>query len=139
VPKSLQPHPIDIHVGQRTAVRRKLLKLSQRELANHLGYGFRQIQKYERGQNRVSASTLYELSGALGVPVSFFFEGLPEKASDLKRLKETRAPTDFDNDPMLKSDVIKLVRDFERITDPKTRKMLAKTVSAAAAALTEGS
>ncbi len=91
MPKSLEPHPIDVHVGQRIAVRRKLLKLSQTDLANHIGYTYQQVQKYEHGTNRDSASVLYEFSGALGVPASFFFEGLPDKASQLSRLKETRA------------------------------------------------
>ena len=81
MPRSLEPHLIDIHVGPRVAVRRKLLKLSQADLANHIGYCRQQVQWYEKGANRVSASVLYELDGALGVPVSFFFEGLPTKAS----------------------------------------------------------
>lgn len=135
MPKSLEPHPVDVHVGQRVAVRRKLLKLSQKDLARHVGYSYQQVQKYEKGQNRVSASVLYEFSGALGVPVSFFFEGLPTKAAQLSRLKETKAPTDFAGDPMRKPDVIKLVRDFDRITNPRARKKLLEAVRAAADAL----
>ncbi len=135
VPKSLEPHPVDVHVGQRIAVRRKLLKLSQTDLANHIGYSYQQVQKYENCTNRVSASLLYEFSGALGVPASFFFEGLPDKASQLSRLNETRAPTDFASDPIRKPDVIKLVREFDRITDPKARKKLLEMVRAAADAL----
>lgn len=135
MPKSLEPHPVDIHVGQRIAVRRKLLKLSQKDLATHVGYSYQQVQKYEKGLNRVSASVLYEFSGALGVPVSFFFEGLPSKASQLTRLKETRAQTDFASDPMRKPDVIKLVRDFDRISDQKARRKLQEAVRAAADAL----
>ncbi len=79
---------------------------------------------------------LYEFSSALGVPVSFFFEGLPDKASQMSRLKETRAPTDFASDPIRKPDVIKLVQAFDRITDPKTRKKLLEMVRSAADALT---
>ncbi len=138
MPKSLEPHPVDVHVGQRVAVRRKLLKLSQTDLANHIGYSYQQVQKYENGTNRVSASLLYEFSSALGVPASFFFEGLPDKASQLSRLKETRAPTDFASDPIRKPDVIKLVRAFDRITDPKARKKLLEMVRAAAVALSKG-
>ncbi len=135
MPKSLEPDPVDIHVGQRVAVRRKLLKLSQMDLANHVGYSYQQVQKYEHGTNRVSASVLYEFSGALDVPVSFFFEELPTKASKRGRRKKTRTPTGFASDPMSKQDVIKLVRAFDRITDPKTRKKLLEMVRAAAVTL----
>ncbi len=135
MPKSLEPHPVDVHVGQRVAVRRKLLKLSQKDLATHVGYSYQQVQKYEKGLNRVSASVLYEFSGALGVPVSFFFEGLPGKAAQLKRLKETHTPTDFSSDPMRKPDVIKLVQGFDRVADPRARKKLLEVVRAAAEAL----
>ncbi len=69
------------------------------------------------------------------MPVSFFFEGLPTRASQLDRLKETQAPTDFASDPMRKPDVIKLVRDFDRITNPRARKKLLEVVRAAADAL----
>ncbi len=135
MPKSLEPHPVDVHVGQRVAVRRKLLKLSQTDLANHVGYSYQQVQKYEHGTNRVSASVLYEFSGALGVPVSFFFQRLPTKKSRLSRLKKKRAPTDFASDPMRKPDVIKLVRAFDSITDPEARKKMLEAVRSAADAL----
>ena len=131
MPKSLEPHSIDIHVGQRIAVRRKLLKLTQTDLSNHVGYSYQQVQKYEKGANRVSASVLYEFSGALGVPVSFFFEGLPTKASKRSRLKKTRTLTNFASDPMSKPDVIKLVRAFDRIADPEVRKKMLEAVRSA--------
>ncbi len=134
--KSLEPHPLDVHVGQRVAVRRKLLKLSQKDLATHVGYAYQQIQKYEHGANRVSASVLYEFSHALDVPVSFFFEGLPAKTSKGGRRKKTRTPTNFASDPMRKPDVIKLVRAFDSITDPEARKNLLKAVHAFSDALT---
>ncbi len=60
MPKTLEPHPVDVHVGQRVAVRRKLLRLSQKDLARHVGYSYQQVQKYEKAQTRVSASMLYE-------------------------------------------------------------------------------
>ncbi len=136
MPRSLEPHPIDIHVGQRVAVRRKLLKLSQTDLANHIGYSRQQVQWYEKGANRVSASVLYELSGALGVPVSFFFAGLPTKASKRGRPKRRRAPPNLASDPMRKPDVIELVREFDRIADPEARENLLKAVRAGADAPT---
>ncbi|MDD9911943.1 MAG: helix-turn-helix transcriptional regulator [Alphaproteobacteria bacterium] len=83
------PHPIDIHVGQRLKQQRKLQGISQESLAKQLGITFQQIQKYENGTNRISASKLYELSQILKAPVQFFFENcqktpqLTEKPSEL--------------------------------------------------------
>ena len=71
-----QPHPVDIHVGSRVKLRRNVLGLSQAELSRRLGLTFQQIQKYENGTNRVSASRLFEMGVILDVPVSFFFDGL---------------------------------------------------------------
>lgn len=76
------PHPTDIQVGQRIRLRRRLKGLSQTELAQTCGVTFQQIQKYERGANRVSASKLYEIAQALDAPLDFFFEGLPDSRSD---------------------------------------------------------
>ncbi len=135
MPKPLEPDPVDIHVGRRVAERRRLLNLSQADLASHVDYSYKQIQKYEHGVNRVSVSVLYEFSQALDVPISFFFEGLPDKASKRDRRKMTRTPTNFASDPMSKPDVIKLVRAFDRITDPEARKNLLKAVRATADAL----
>jgi transcriptional regulator with XRE-family HTH domain len=70
-------NPVDLHVGHRIRSRRKSLGMSQSELAARLGLTFQQIQKYERGSNRVSASKLYETARALNVPLTDFFEGLP--------------------------------------------------------------
>ena len=71
------PHPTDLYVGTRIRLRRRTLKVSQEKLAERLGLTFQQVQKYERGANRVSASKLQEIACALDTPVSFFFEGLP--------------------------------------------------------------
>ncbi len=75
-------HPVDRHVGGRVRLRRKLLGRSQDALAEVLGLTFQQVQKYERGANRISASKLYEIAAALEVPVTFFFEGLADTARD---------------------------------------------------------
>lgn len=72
------PDPIDLHVGTRIRLRRTLLGLSQTDLGTTIGLTFQQVQKYERGSNRVSASILHHIAGALDVPVSFFFDDLPE-------------------------------------------------------------
>lgn len=77
-----EPHLVDVHVGQRIRVRRKLQGLSQTELATACKVTFQQVQKYERGYNRVSASKLYEIAQALDAPLNFFFEGLPDTRSD---------------------------------------------------------
>jgi len=76
------PNPVDLHVGARIRMRRKLLGVSQERLADQLGLTFQQVQKYERGANRVSASKLYEIARALEAPVAYFFEGLAETAAD---------------------------------------------------------
>lgn len=76
------PNAVDLHVGMRIRARRKHLEITQEELAAHLGPTFQQVQKYERGKNRVSASKLYETAQALSVPVAHFFEGLPSPESD---------------------------------------------------------
>ncbi len=69
------PNPVDIHVGARVRARRKMLGMSQDQLATHLDLTFQQIQKYERGSNRISASKLYDIASALKTPVAYFFEG----------------------------------------------------------------
>lgn len=71
-------HPIDVHVGKRLRHRRWMAGMTQQQLGDAVGIKFQQIQKYETGMNRISASRLWELSGALGVPVSFFFDGMEE-------------------------------------------------------------
>lgn len=73
-----KPNPVDVHVGSRIRMRRRVMGLSQEDLANQLQLTFQQVQKYERGTNRVSASKLFGIAGALQTPVSYFFEGLLE-------------------------------------------------------------
>lgn len=73
------PNPVDIHVGSRVRLRRQVMKMSQEKLGDQLGVTFQQVQKYERGANRVGASRLYRMSQVLDVPVSFFFEGISDE------------------------------------------------------------
>jgi len=80
---SALPHPVDIHVGARIRVRRKMLGCSQKKLGNAVGVSFQQVQKYESGINRVGASRLFELAEALEVSVVFFFEGLEDGSSTM--------------------------------------------------------
>ena len=89
-----KPNPIDVHVGRRLRLRRTLLGMSQERLGELLGLTFQQVQKYERGVNRIGSSRLFELGQILDVPVSFFFDDLPDAASALpasQRLRRRRA------------------------------------------------
>ncbi len=107
------PHPVDFHVGSRVRLRRKLLGMAQTDLGNALGLTYQQIQKNERGVNRIGSSRLYQLSLIFGVPVSEFFEGL-----------EKKAPSPSPDDVMLKRETLELVRAYYRIRDPKVRDAL---------------
>ena len=90
---------VDGHVGARVRLRRKALGLSQQVLADELALTFQQVQKYERGTNRISASKLYEISRTLGVPVAFFFEGLAAKDADETADAGAQLPVDLVNTP----------------------------------------
>ena len=85
------PDPVDVHVGGRLRARRKSLGLSQERLAGELGLTFQQVQKYERGANRISASKLWACASALGVPIDFFFVGLEERDAALEASPQERA------------------------------------------------
>src|SRR4051794_18368186 len=98
-----EPDPVDIHVGSRVRLRRTLLGLSQDKLARAIGVSFQQLQKYERGTNRISASRLYALSKVLGVGIAWFFEDAPSTAKRRGPAAETRAAANEssgDQDPM---------------------------------------
>ncbi len=117
------PHPIDVHVGSRVRQRRALLGLNQPALGEALGLTFQQIQKYERGENRIGASNLWKLTQVLDVQVSFFFDGMAE---------DQAGPTPSDSDRLHKRETLKLVRAYYRITDPKARHSLFELVKALA-------
>ena len=112
------PNPIDIHVGTRLRLRRTLLGLSQETLGEAVGITFQQLQKYERGANRISASRLFNLSQVLGVPVSFFFEDLSTGETPARRA----ATNEVDLEAMARRETLELVRAYYRITDPAIRK-----------------
>lgn len=122
------PNPVDIHVGSRVRQRRTLLGLSQEKLGDAVGLTFQQIQKYERGANRIGASRMYEFSRILDVPVSYFFEELPgELRTHEGRLSVGMRDQDQDDlepDPMARRETLELVRAYYRITDPRVRKRL---------------
>ncbi len=124
-----KPDPIDVHVGSRVRLRRTLLGMSQEKLGNALGLTFQQIQKYERGANRIGSSRLYRLGRILDVPVSFFFEEAPDvMATDKKGMSE-EADT-FESDKLSKRETLELVRAYYKITDPKVRKRMFELVKA---------
>src|SRR5258707_2708635 len=121
-PKSDKPNPIDIHVGSRVRLRRTLLGMSQEKLGEAIGLTFQQVQKYERGANRVGASRLYDLSRVLDVPVSFFFEEMAapgESSAHTSGLAE--GPAGYEPDPMLKRETLELVRAYYKIPDAQVR------------------
>ena len=122
------PNPIDVHVGSRIRLRRTLLGMSQERLAEAIGLTFQQVQKYERGANRVGSSRLFDLSRVLDVTVSYFFEdmapGVQEKTpSKLMGLAHPPAP-DYEPDPMAKRETLELVRAYYKIGDPAVRKRI---------------
>ena len=116
-----QPNPIDIHVGSRVRLRRMMLSMSQEKLGEHLGIKFQQIQKYEKGTNRIGASRLQHIARVLQVPVSFFFEDAPGTPGDVTGMSEapqTQHVVDF----LSSSEGIQLNRAFVRIKDAKLRR-----------------
>lgn len=119
-PTAGNPNPVDVHVGARVRLRRTLLGMSQERLGEALGLTFQQVQKYERGANRVGASRLFDLARALQVPVGFFFDDLPAGLAD-GAPPSAPAP---DDDPMQRRETIELVRAFYRIADPMARRRL---------------
>ncbi len=119
-------HPVDVHVGKRIRHRRWMVGMTQQQLAEHVGIKFQQIQKYETGMNRVSASRLWDISDALGVPVSFFFEGLEGgKASS-----DSALPSDL----LADREALELVRSYYAIPENQRRQLfeLARVLSDAA-------
>ncbi len=113
-------------------MRRTLLGKSQENIGVALGLTFQQIQKYERGANRISSSKLFHLSQILDVPISFFFDDMPALGSDaMPGLSETKT-TYLELDPLIKRETVDLVRAYYKISDPKVRKRLFELTKAIA-------
>src|SRR5581483_6960765 len=121
------PDTTDKHVGSRVRMRRLMLGLSQTKLADALGIAFQQVQKYEKGKNRVSASRLQQMSNILEVPVPFFFEGLPT-ASDAAKGKATASSPAYVNEFLATSDGLSLVKAFTQIKRRKLRSAIVQLV-----------
>jgi len=128
-----RPNPVDIHVGGRVRLRRTLLGMSQEKLADALGLTFQQVQKYERGANRIGASRLHQLSRILEVPVAFFFEEMGSSPAPNAQPADSDAGS-FEHDPMTKRETLELVRAYYRIPDEKVRKRIFEMVKAVASA-----
>lgn len=129
--RTTHPDPVDVHVGARLRLRRNLLGMSQEQLGKSSGLTFQQIQKYERGANRMGASRLFQFAKLLDVPVSYFFDdvrgeraaihpsvGFAEK--DQAPIEGT--PVHADNELLHRRETLELIRAYYRITDPKTRR-----------------
>jgi transcriptional regulator with XRE-family HTH domain len=124
-------HPIDIHVGHRVRLRRTLLGWSQEKLAQALGLTFQQVQKYERGANRIGASRLFDLSRVLDVPVSFFFDDMPA-GSDSSMPGAAEAPSEYETDPMARRETRGLVDAYWEISEPDLRRRVFELTKALA-------
>jgi transcriptional regulator with XRE-family HTH domain len=111
---------VDQHVGSRIKERRVLLGLNQSQLGEKLNITFQQIQKYEKGFNRVGASRLFELARVLNVPITFFFDGLDQGVEIVQRSEATAAGPD----PLTRRETLELVRAYYQIQDPRTRHAL---------------
>ena len=123
------PNPIDKHVGSRVRMRRMMLGMSQEKLGNNLGLTFQQVQKYEKGTNRIGASRLQQISQILQVPVSFFFEGAPTSASAPRTDGMNEAPSPaYVSDFLATSDGLALTKAFMRISDMKLRRRIVDLV-----------
>jgi transcriptional regulator with XRE-family HTH domain len=126
-------HAIDAHTGYRVRVGRTLLGMSQANLGAKLGVTFQQIQKYERGTNRISAGMLHRLSGILGVPITFFFDGYEtEEQSDQPGSISGDAKNAVGKDLETARELLTLVRSYMSLRDPELRKQVRELVSALA-------
>jgi transcriptional regulator with XRE-family HTH domain len=122
--KADKPNPIDVHVGARVRLRRTLLGMSQEKLGEAIGLTFQQVQKYERGANRIGASRLFDLSRVLDVPIAYFFDELGgEPSHEPVGLGETPAAA-YQAGPLIKRETLELVRAYLRIHDSQIRRRL---------------
>ncbi|MCF3946920.1 helix-turn-helix transcriptional regulator [Acidiphilium sp. AL] len=139
-----RPSPIDVHVGSRIRLRRTLLGMSQEKLGDALGLTFQQVQKYERGVNRVGASRLFDISRVLDVPISFFFDDMPEGMNETPMsgprgrshgFAEAQEPFGVGlDDQLTKRETLELVRAYYRISEPTVRKRMFELIKSLAPA-----
>lgn len=128
-----EPNPVDVHVGKRIRLRRTILHITQQQMADMLGLTFQQVQKYEKGANRVGASRLWDISKVLKVPMDFFFEDMEENVAKLSPRMLNGDPNimqvaensrSFDDDPMKRAETLELVRAYYKIPNRRVAKQL---------------
>ena len=124
---AINPDPVDIHVGSRVRLRRTLMGFSQVKLAQMLGLTFQQVQKYEKGHNRMGSSRLFQISRLLDVPISFFFDEMRPAAVAMPGVAEPPQAT-YEVDTMARRETLELVRAYYRITDPDQRRRVYELV-----------
>lgn len=135
------PNPVDVHVGKRLRLRRTMLGLSQEKLGEAIGLTFQQVQKYERGTNRIGCSRLFDLSRVLDVDISYFFDEMPRDVANSSPARRQGGWSDRDqaafehqHDPMVKRETLELVRAYFKIEDESIRKRLFEITKALAMA-----
>lgn len=124
------PEPVDVHVGSRVRLRRTLLGMSQDKLGKALSLTFQQVQKYERGANRIGSSRLYKLSQILDVPVSFFFDDMPAEVTGKATGMAEGGKQTFEVGQLSRRETLELVRAYYKIKDPLVRKKIFEMVKA---------
>ncbi len=129
-PKQRGHDPVDIHVGSRVRLRRTLLGMSQEKLGRAVSLTFQQIQKYERGSNRIGSSRLFQFSKVLQVPVSFFFDDMPDAVAGRTRGLREPAQEPFETGNFTKRETLELVRAYYKISDVATRRRIFDLVKA---------
>jgi len=138
------PDPIDVHVGQRIRLRRNLVGMTQEQLATAVGVTFQQVQKYERGFNRVSASRLYDIGHVLSVPIGFFFQDVSSQVAeerygtlpetfDVPGAKAGMAEDEgYEDDPLSRTETLELVRNYWKVKNTRARSQVFSLVKAMA-------
>ncbi len=129
-PEDRAPNPVDLHVGARVRMRRRLRGVSQEKLADSLGLTFQQVQKYERGANRISASKLYEIAASLQTPVGYFFEGLADPSIAVNGNGHEGSSEQMVHDFLMTTEGLELASLFPRLKRGRLRRRLLDLVRA---------
>ncbi len=129
------PHPVDVHVGRRLRLKRTFLGLSQEAVGKQIGVTFQQIQKYERGINRMGASRLYDFAKALGIQVAYFFEGFGDYTMEDGSVGTAAEPgaAAFEHENVNNRETLEVMRAYYRIKNPAVRKRIIELIKAMAA------
>jgi transcriptional regulator with XRE-family HTH domain len=122
------PNPVDKHVGSRVRMRRMLIGMSQEKLGDALGLTFQQVQKYEKGTNRIGASRLHQIASVLGITIDFLYQGAPKMGAGSSGVLEEQASADLSHF-LSSSDGVELMRGFLAIRDAKVRRRVVELVA----------